>query len=77
MRYLKYHIEYLFESSKKLIKGTVSYMSLNRESRGLYRIRSLYCGACNSKKTITCGECGCLLFAKKSLKEEKCPLGKW
>ena len=50
-------------------------------SKELIEQRKQQCDICPSKqKTVVgdkCKECGCLLFAKRKLKLEKCPLNKW
>lgn len=35
------------------------------------------CKTCSLRKWYFCGECGCELHAKASLKEELCPKDKW
>lgn len=35
------------------------------------------CSVCSSRFNSVCGECGCPIERKASLKTEKCPLGKW
>lgn len=39
--------------------------------------RLAVCAACIVTKGETCGVCGCVLSAKASLQNEKCPLNKW
>jgi hypothetical protein len=39
--------------------------------------RRKVCNDCSSRKGFLCNECGCIIRAKTSVAQEKCPRDKW
>lgn len=68
----------MFEKIKQKFLFEISNFLLAADSE---QLRENVCNTCESKKVIlgadVCSECGCLLKAKRSIKTETCPRGKW
>lgn len=50
-----------------------------RSDRGLIEYRLKICNSCAAfrKNTKRCSKCGCFMNFKSTLKQAKCPIGKW
>lgn len=50
-----------------------------RSDRGLIEHRLSICNSCSAfrKNTKRCSKCGCFMSLKSTLKQAKCPIGKW
>lgn len=65
---------------KHIIIGT--YNNIFNKEQELARSRLVKCFLCKHKKYIfglgfICARCGCILRLKTTVKDEKCPTGKW
>lgn len=65
---------------KHIIKGT--YNNIFKKEQELSRSRLVKCYLCKDKKYLfglgfICKHCGCVLKSKTTVKDEKCPAGKW
>ena len=62
------------KETKKFIEAGAPIISTEE-----YSIRLLECNKCEHliRKSMRCGQCGCLLQAKARMKTAHCPLGKW
>lgn len=50
-----------------------------RSNRALIESRLEICNGCEwfSKRMVKCKKCGCFMRLKTTLREAKCPIGKW
>lgn len=65
---------------KNIILGT--YYNIFNKNKELSCKRLDICNRCSDKTTIKkigsiCNHCGCVLNSKTTVKQEKCPIGKW
>lgn len=72
--------ESLVTKIKHIIKGT--YNNIFNKEQELSRSRLIKCYLCKDKKYLfglgfICKHCGCVLKSKTTVKDEKCPAGKW
>jgi|TARA_E500000318_G_C3458423_1_gene171635 hypothetical protein len=67
----------LVEKAKGAIKLGKAELGLNDVSLDVLNLRRSECNQCDKNEIGRCTECGCYLWAKTKLKNEKCPIGKW
>ena len=72
-------------TSDKLIKGisglSKAALDIDRADQDTIKQREEQCNGCPYQKYTLgierCGDCGCVLRAKRKIKSEKCPQNKW
>lgn len=62
---------------KKIIKGWFKVLFASKEEKELAKGRKKICDRCIFETKGVCDKCGCYLIAKRLLKNEECPIGKW
>jgi len=64
---------------EEILNGWGNWLFKTPEVEAIAKERAEVCAGCPSHSGMTCGECGCPLFAKtRSMKEtNKCPLDRW
>lgn len=67
----------MFDWIKDTDKQTYTIAGLTLATQGTKDNRRNICNDCPSRRSILCGQCGCIIRAKTAIDNEKCPIGKW
>ena len=67
----------LWKTSGQIKEGLQNFLITKETIEEISRKRMEICNNCPSKRTNTCGECGCVLALKTRCMSCECPLMKW
>ncbi len=72
-------MSFLDRMKNRLADLATDVISPHMASDEVRAVRLAECDGCEKlfKPTMQCRACGCFVKAKTSLKDQKCPLGKW